>query len=81
MIEVRFFGTARLNLNMKYLELDAKSVSELLKKIEIEANVPPKFARNYLIYVNEVNIDKLKRFRTKLNDGDKIMILSPSSGG
>lgn len=81
MIEVKFFGTARLALNMKSTQAEASTVDELLKKIAEQANVPPKKMKQFLIYVNEINIDKLQRFRTKLKEGDKVMVLSPSSGG
>ncbi len=81
MIEVKLFGTARLDLNMKETQIEADTVKDLLKGIAKQAGVPDKKMKQFLVYVNEVNIDQLQRFKTKLVDGDKIMILSPSSGG
>ena len=37
--------------------------------------------KNAIIYVNDVNFIKLKKYRTKLADGDKVLIMSPASGG
>lgn len=81
MIEVKMFGTARLALKMKSTQVDADNVKDMLKKVAHQAGVPEKKMKQYLIFVNEINIDKLHRFRTKLHDGDTVMILSPSSGG
>ena len=53
MIEVKFFGTARVKFQVRSIEVEA----------------------------NDVNIASLKMYKTKLNDGDKVMFLSPASGG
>ncbi len=81
MVNVRLFGMARINFDKKSLQIEATSVKELVQKMAKMTGIPEKDAKQYLIFVNEINIDKLKRFRTKLNDGDEVLFLSPSSGG
>lgn len=81
MVKVRFFGMARINFDRKEMQLEAASVKELTEKIATETGLDAKDIKQYLIFVNEINIDKLKRFRTKLEDGDEVLFLSPSSGG
>ena len=82
MINVRFFGTARITLNMKNIELeDCKTVKQALTKIANISNVSYSKMKQFLVFVNETSIDKLHGYRTKLNDGDEILLLSPSSGG
>lgn len=81
MVKVRFFGMARINFDKKGFETEAATVKELVHKVAEATGIDEKEAKQYLIYVNEVNIDKLNRFRTKLHDGDEVLFLSPSSGG
>lgn len=81
MVEVRFYGISRIKLGRKEMNIDAESVKELQSKIAEELALPIKDVSNFLVFVNEVNIDKLKGFKTKLHDGDTVMFLSPSSGG
>lgn len=81
MIGIRFFGMARLKLKLKEAQVEANNVQEMLEKVAEKAGVHKKEMKQYLIYVNEVNISKLKKYKTPLKDGDEILILSPSSGG
>lgn len=81
MVTVRFFGMARLNFGKRELTLDVSDMNELVGKLSDETGIDTKSVKQYLIFVNEVNIDNLKRFRTRLSDGDEILFLSPSSGG
>lgn len=84
MIEVKFFGTARVKFQVKSIEVDAtkaKDVKALVGIIAEKFCIREKEVRQFLIYVNEENIASLKMYKTKLNDGDKIMFLSPASGG
>ncbi len=81
MVNVRLFGMARINFDKKAFQIEAASVKELVQKMAKMTGIPKSDAKQYLIFVNEINIDKLKRFRTKLNDGDEVLFLSPSSGG
>ena len=71
MVKVKFFGSARVMLKEK----------DVLEFVADKYGVTVKDMKQHLIYVNEVNITKLKMYKTKLNDGDIIMLLSPASGG
>ena len=71
MIEVKFFGTARVKFQVRSI------ISVVAERFCIRE----KEVKQFLIYVNDVNIASLKMYKTKLNDGDKVMFLSPASGG
>lgn len=81
MVKVLLYGVARIKFNQKELYFDATSVRDLLEKMAESINVSYKDMKNYLIYVNDVNITDLKMFKTPLHDNDCVMLLSPSSGG
>lgn len=81
MVKVYLYGTARVQFKEKMIELDVKSVKELLEKVAERYNVKVKDVKQHLIFVNEVNILSLKRYRTELKDGDIVYLLSPASGG
>lgn len=81
MVKVKFFGSARVMLKEKEIEGDFASVKDVLEFVADKYGVTVKDMKQHLIYVNEVNITKLKMYKTKLNDGDIIMLLSPASGG
>lgn len=82
MIQVKFFGLARLALKISKLELEAKTVGSALEKIsEMYDSISLKELKNCVIFVNGTNIVEDRRFNTKLNDGDEVHIISPSSGG
>lgn len=81
MVKVRFFGIARIKFKEKEIQIESSNVKELLQKIAERYNITLKDAKQFLIYVNDVNITDLKVFRTPLKDGDEVIFLSPSSGG
>ena len=81
MVKVKFFGTARVLLKDKEMEGDFKDVNEMVAAICVKYNVTKKDLKQYYIYVNEVNIAKLKKYKTELKDGDVVYLLSPASGG
>jgi len=81
MIKVLLYGIARLKFNTKQLDIEANSVKDLLTKMALMLNVKYKDMKGFLIYVNDINITDLSMFKTKLKDGDVVMILSPSTGG
>jgi molybdopterin converting factor small subunit len=82
MITVEFYGLYRLEYKMANCELEADNILELL---EVLAKSYPVYTvkelKNSVIMVNEVNFLKLNKFKTKLNSGDKVFIMSPASGG
>lgn len=81
MVKVLLYGVARLKFNTKEIDIKATKVKELLKKIADLYSIKYKDMKNFLIYVNDVNISDLSMFNTKLKSGDIVMLVSPSSGG
>ena len=82
MIKIKFYGMIRLNCGVAKLELEAKTIEELIffidKKIE---GLNEKDLKNCTILVNGINMLKLKKLKTSLKDGDEVVFLSPASGG
>ncbi len=82
MIKVEFFGLYRLNYGLKECSVEAASVKELFKKLyEMNPVYTVKELKNSIVFVNDVNFLKLKKYKTPLKDGDKVLIMSPASGG
>ncbi len=83
MIRVRFFGLLRLDLGIREITVEAANVKELLVAVAAHTNgmFTAKQLKGYLIYVNGTLSTKLKGYRTKLKDGDEIIMMNPSSGG
>lgn len=82
MITVRVFGVTRLLLKVSRLEIDADSVIDSLKIISnLYENITLKELKSCIIFVNGINMMQLKRFNTKIKDGDEIQIFSPIGGG
>lgn len=82
MIKVEFFGLYRLSYKMAKWQTEAATIGELLEKLAKEYPVyTVKELKNSVIIVNEVNFLKLKKYKTKLKNGDAVFIMSPSSGG
>lgn len=77
MIKVRFFGLLRLDSGVKSVEVDAKNIRELYKKVEAASSIPVKSLKGCNIFIN----GKRKKLNQKLNDGDEVMFLVPSCGG
>lgn len=82
MVKVEFFGLYRLNYKMSGCEIDANCIIDLLTKLnELNPYYSIKELKDSIILLNGKNIMDLKKFRTKLNDGDLVLIMSPASGG
>ncbi|HKL73706.1 MAG TPA: MoaD/ThiS family protein [Clostridia bacterium] len=82
MVKVEFFGLYRLSYKMSTWQTTASSINDLLEKLAQEYDVYTiKELKNSVIMVNGVNFLKLKKYRTKLSDGDTVFIMSPASGG
>lgn len=81
-VKVEFFGLYRLNYGMKETELEAKDVKELFIRLH-KANpfYSVKELKNSIVIINDVNFNNLKKYKTKLSDGDTVLIMSPASGG
>jgi molybdopterin converting factor small subunit len=82
MVKVEFFGLYRLNYKMAECEIEANCIIDLLTKLnELNPYYSIKELKDSIILLNGKNIMDLKKFRTKLNDGDLVLIMSPASGG
>lgn len=82
MIKVRFFGKIRMEIQTSYMDIEANSIDELFRKIEKnDANIKYKELKKAIIFVNDVNIFKLTKYKTPLQSGDEVIILSPVGGG
>lgn len=82
MVNVKFFGAARVKLGSQALQLEAANLTELLEKISaVPPNIPLMDLKNFLIYINGKPIKTLKMFKSPLKDGDEVLFLSPASGG
>lgn len=78
MIRVRLFGLLRIDSGIKELELEASSIKELFAALE---NASDKLSASRLegcvIMINSKPGNK----KSRLKDGDEIMLLSPVAGG
>lgn len=82
MINVKFFGMLRSILKLSQLTIEASTVKTLIDNIEKKTQITcKKELRQAVIFINEVNFLKLKKYSTKLSPGDTVAFLSPASGG
>ena len=82
MILVRFFGTLRLSIGESRLEIEAERIDQLLVKINQKYNkIGIKQLKNSVIFINNQNINKLERFKSRLKDGDEVLFISAIGGG
>ena len=81
MVTVKLFGAARINFKDKMVELEAATVKDVLEKLAEKYGAPVKDFKQFVYFVNDVNIDKLKMYKTPLQDGDVVMVISLGSGG
>ncbi|MDF2530658.1 MAG: putative molybdopterin converting factor, subunit 1 [Clostridia bacterium] len=82
MVNVRFFGILRFDTKVSSAMIEAENIDDLLKILDAKYDkINMHQLRNTIIFVNGVNMNELKRYRTKLEDGDEVLFLSPVSGG
>lgn len=81
MIFVKLFGLFRNKTDKYEYSISATRLDELLEKLSELSNISIKDLKNGVIFVNGKPFLKLKKFKTPLNDGDEVAILSPASGG
>ena len=81
MVTVKLFGAARINYKDKEVQLNASTVKEVLEQLAEKYDAPLKDFKQFVYFVNDVNIDKLKMYKTPLKEGDVIMVISLGSGG
>ncbi len=82
MISVKLFGVLRIDTGLAELSCPAAdNVSALFPEISKQTGITEKELKNLLIFVNGKSILSQKMFKTKLNDGDTVSLMSPVSGG
>lgn len=82
MVNVRFFGMLRLDIKESAAMIEAGNIDDLLKILDTKYDeINLNQLRNAIIFINGVNMNELKRYRTKLKDGDEVLFLSSVSGG
>ena len=75
MVSVKIFGLLRLDSGIKALELQGKTVGQVLSAL------PPELDRKQIKRCTLLVNGKAATARTKLNEGDELIILSPVAGG
>ena len=76
MITVKLYGLIRIESGIKEKQLEATSVKEILK-ILADYGIPKKDLQSCIILINGKNGKK----RSKLADGDTVVLMSPVAGG
>ena len=76
MITVKLFGLLRLESGIREKQLEAGSVKDVFQQLA-RAGISPKALSGCVIFVNGKPASK----RTKLADGDLVMLMPPVAGG
>ena len=76
MITVKLYGLLRIESGIKQKQLEARSVNEILVSLT-DCGIPRKDLDSCIILVNGNSASK----RSKLTDGDTVVLMSPVAGG
>jgi len=76
MITVKLFGLLRLDSGIKEKQLEAGTVRQVLDALA-DCGIPKKDLDGCIILINGKNGNK----RSKLTDGDTVVLMSPVAGG
>ena len=76
MIRVKLYGLLRIESGIKERQLEAAAVREVLEELE-RCGIPRKKLEAAVILVNGSSANK----RSKLTDGDTVVLMSPVAGG
>ena len=76
MITVKLYGLLRIDSGIREKQLEAASVKEVLEALG-ECGIPGKDLNGCVILVNRKSANK----RSKLSDGDTVVLMSPVAGG
>ncbi|AEH24629.1 MoaD/ThiS family protein [Pyrococcus yayanosii] len=82
-VTVKLFATLIEITGKKSLELEARTIGELLEKLYAKFGEPfrRELESGFMILVNGHNIEHLKGLNTELKEGDKVSIFPPAGGG
>ena len=76
MITVKLYGLLRIESGIKEVQLEAGSVNEVLAHLAARG-IPRKELSGCVILVNGNSANR----RSKLTDGDRVVLMSPVAGG
>ena len=76
MITVKLYGLLRIDSGIKEKQLEAETVKEVLRYLE-DCGIDRKALSSCVILVNGKNANR----RSKLTDGDTVVLMSPVAGG
>ena len=76
MITVKLYGLLRLDSGIKEKQLDADTVKQVLEALA-DCGIPKKDLNGCVILVNGNSAGK----RSRLTDGDTVVLMSPVAGG
>ena len=76
MITVKLYGLLRIESGIKEKQLKASTVKEVLDALA-ECGIPRKDLNGSVILVNGTSANR----RSKLTDGDTVVLMSPVAGG
>ena len=76
MITVKLYGLLRLDSGIREKQLEAKSVKDVFAALN-KCGIPERDLDGCVILINGSSAGK----RSKLNDGDKVILMSPVAGG
>ena len=76
MITVKLYGLLRIESGIKEVQLDARSVKEVFEYLA-DRGIPSKELSGCVVLVNGNSANK----RSKLTDGDRVVLMSPVAGG
>lgn len=77
----KYYGAVRLKTNQNIDLFKARDVKTLLKSISKKYDIPYIELKKNLIYVNNVDIDRMDRLKTRLDHNDVVMIMGVTAGG
>ena len=76
MITVKLYGLLRIESGIKQKQLETESVQQILDTL-CALGISPKELKSCVILVNGTSATK----RSKLKDGDTVVLMSPVAGG
>lgn len=76
MITVKLYGLLRIESGIKSKQLEASTVKEVLDALAV-CGIDPKDLESCVILANGNSANK----RSKLTDGDTVVLMSPVAGG
>ena len=80
-VKVKLFGVYRVDTHISDVEITADKLSDLLGELNKLATGENKSSIAFTDATVYINGEHCKKKKQKLNDGDEVWLLSPSSGG